>query len=130
MGDADVLHVYDEVVAPIVKSYEPDLILVSAGFDTWHADPLGGMAMTRAGYDALLGRFVDWARTYADGRIVMALEGGYDPRGVVAGVRAGLRAMTGAGAAPDVSEEPCDEARAIARTARRVLAPIWSALDD
>jgi len=128
MGDADLLHVYDEVVAPIVAAYEPELVLVSAGFDTWHADPLGGMAMTRAGYDALLGRFVAWARAHAGGRVVMALEGGYDPAGVVAGVRAGLAAMTGTGEPPGVRGVPGDAAVAAARAAARALAPSWPVL--
>ncbi|MGD8376666.1 MAG: histone deacetylase, partial [Acidobacteriota bacterium] len=70
MGDADFLHVYREVVDPVVRQYEPDLILISAGFDTWQHDPLGGMRMTAEGYAALSGLFQRWGAEHCPGRLV------------------------------------------------------------
>ncbi len=93
--DADYLFVYRELVEPIVAWYEPQLVLVSAGFDTWHRDPLGGMQLTGAGYLALFALFRTWADAYAGGRLVYTLEGGYDPEGVVTGVRAALESLSG-----------------------------------
>jgi len=129
MGDAEFLHLYEQIVAPIVEQYRPDLILVSAGFDTWKDDPLGGMRMTEAGYAALFGLFKSWADTHCPGRIAAALEGGYDPAGLVAGVRSTIGIFAGARAVPAPLESPVHpHAREVASEARRILRPYWSAL--
>ncbi len=125
MGDADFLHLYQAVVEPLVDVYRPDLILVSAGFDTWHLDPLGGMRMTAAGYRALFGLYQAWARRHCRGRIVYALEGGYDLSGLVAGVRAGLTVMTGGAEDPGDLGEPSEAARRTASRVRLALSPYW-----
>jgi acetoin utilization deacetylase AcuC-like enzyme len=137
MGDADLLHVYQDVVTPIVAGFQPDLILVSAGFDTWHSDPVGDLGVTRAGFDALFELFSAWSDAYCPGRLVATLEGGYDPSGVVQGVRASLRALTArtsasssgeAGADIGLDSAPCSEARITAVEARKALAPWWPKL--
>ncbi len=130
-GDAELLHLYQEVVSPVVRAWEPDLVLVSAGFDTWQADPLGGLAVTRAGFDALFGLFRGWADEHCPGRLACTLEGGYDPAGVVQGVRAALRAST-ARAAPDVGLDrgPCTDAQVTVKKAKAALAPRWPVLRE
>ncbi len=131
--DADLLHLYRCAVEPVVRQFEPELILVSAGFDTWHADPIGDLAITAEGFAALWQLYRAWADELCPGRIAAALEGGYDPAGVAAGVRAALEAL----AAPRADEtliarvegiEPSLEARRIAERSRATLAPWWSAL--
>lgn len=92
-GDADLVYLYQAVVDPIVRQFEPQLILVSAGFDTWHRDPLGGMRVTEAGYSALFRLMQSWSSMYCPGRLVMGLEGGYDPEGVAAGVLTACQTM-------------------------------------
>lgn len=125
-GDADLLHLYEAVASPIVRAFEPELILVSAGFDTWRADPLGGFAVTERGFEALFGMVRRWADASCPGRIVCALEGGYDPAGVVLGVRAALEAMT-AKETPEVrvGGRPTTQARTTADRLRHLLAPHW-----
>ncbi|MHC5009793.1 MAG: histone deacetylase family protein [Planctomycetota bacterium] len=128
--DEDFLFLYATVVAPIVEAYAPDLILVSAGFDTWIRDPLGGMAMTARGYRALFRLFKSWADAHCPGRIAFVLEGGYDPQGVVAGVRAALDVLTaGPAPAPDLDASPSSAARAAAKRVRGVLSAHWPALE-
>ena len=78
----------------VVDEYQPDLVLISAGFDTWKADPLGGMQVSEAGYDALFALFAEFASKHCEGRMVCVLEGGYDPPGLISGVRAALTSMT------------------------------------
>ncbi|TAH36952.1 MAG: histone deacetylase [Planctomycetota bacterium] len=126
LGDADFLHLYREVVGPVVEEHQPDLILVSAGFDTWQHDPLGGMRMTERGYAAMFSLFRSWADRFCPGRIACALEGGYDPAGLSAGVRAALEALAGRNA--ELEGAPCAEALEIARRARVGLAPFWKSL--
>jgi acetoin utilization deacetylase AcuC-like enzyme len=74
-GDADYLHAFDELVTPAVRAFEPDLVLVSAGFDAHVDDPLASMLVTPEGFRELA------ARSAALGpRVAAVLEGGYDPR--------------------------------------------------
>lgn len=94
LGDKEIVSLYRSIVDPVVDEYRPDLILISAGFDTWYRDPLGPMRMTEAGFQQLFALFRAWADRHCPGQLVMALEGGYDPAGLVAGVRAGIGAMT------------------------------------
>ena len=63
---------------PAVKAHRPDLILVSAGFDAHRADPLAGLLLEDADFRWITRFIVDLAQHSAQGRIVSALEGGYD----------------------------------------------------
>jgi len=133
LPDADFLHVWRRAVEPVVHAWQPDLILVSAGFDTWHADPIGDLQITADGFAALFQLFRSWADAHCPGRIACALEGGYDPAGVAAGVRAALTALAATRADESViervAEQPVsEEARRIAERSRAVMAPFWPAL--
>ena len=129
LGDADLLHLYRRAVGPVVRAWRPDLILVSAGFDTWKDDPIGDLRITAAGFAALYALFRGWADEHCPGRLACALEGGYDPAGVIAGVRAALEACTSSAPPPaEVEGAVSAEARQIAERSRRVMAPWWPAL--
>src|SRR5437762_2356561 len=83
--------------------FSPEFVLVSAGFDCDHRDPLGAMAVTPAGFTAMAQACTQLAGESAGGRIAAALEGGYDLRALVEGVDAVLAAMRGTGgSAPPV----------------------------
>jgi len=73
-GDDDYLQAFDELVAPAVRAFEPELVLVSAGFDAHIHDPLAGMRVTRDGFRELAGRSAELGP-----RTAAVLEGGYDP---------------------------------------------------
>jgi acetoin utilization deacetylase AcuC-like enzyme len=133
LRDADLLHVWRRAVEPVVNSWQPDLILVSAGFDTWHADPIGDLQITADGFAALFQLFRTWADQNCSERIACVLEGGYDPAGVAAGVRAALTALAAPradeAAIARVSEQPVsDEARKIAERSRATMQRWWPAL--
>ena len=57
LGDEDYLRIFTEILGPVAEQYSPEFILVSAGFDAYHVDPLGGMLVTREGFSRLT-RFV------------------------------------------------------------------------
>ena len=126
-GDADLLHVYEAVVLPVVREWQPDLILVSAGFDTWKRDPIGGLNVSEQGFQALFALFRSWAEEYCPGRLALALEGGYDPEGLVAGVRAALGSLGGV-TAPPVGVAPRAAVQSVVAQARTLLAPHWRSL--
>jgi acetoin utilization deacetylase AcuC-like enzyme len=94
-GDACLLQVYDELLLPAIDDFAPQLLLVSAGYDGHWADPLGPLNLSAAGYAALTERLVQLARQRCDGRIVLVLEGGYDPAALSACVVASLRVLMG-----------------------------------
>jgi acetoin utilization deacetylase AcuC-like enzyme len=77
--DADYLEVLKTVVQPHVYRYRPELILVSAGFDADISDQLGSMSLTSAGYRQMTQTVKQWAEELCDGRLILNLEGGYDP---------------------------------------------------
>jgi acetoin utilization deacetylase AcuC-like enzyme len=94
-GDAEYLSVYARILVPIALDYMPELILVSAGFDPFAQDPLGGMNVTGEGFGALAGLVQDIAHRTCDGRILITLEGGYHSEGLRSGVRAVLQTLLG-----------------------------------
>ena len=99
-GDQDFARIMDELVAPVARQYRPDCIMVSAGYDTHVLDPLGGMAVTTAGFAYMTKIMVDLAAELCDGRLVLALEGGYNLQALADGVLASLHEMSGEGGLP------------------------------
>lgn len=73
-GDADYVAVWDHILIPVAKEFDPDMIIISAGFDAAINDPLGGCRLSPYGYSVLLSKLMDFAR----GKIFMVLEGGYN----------------------------------------------------
>jgi len=94
-GDACFAQISERVLAPFVRSFRPDMILVSAGFDAHWDDPLTALGLSSAGFYGLSKRLVDLAAEVCSGKIVFVLEGGYQPRHVADGATAVLAALTG-----------------------------------
>ncbi len=86
-NDELLLEVSKEVLLPKIRSFRPDMILISAGFDPFIDDPLGGFEVTEHGFEELSKRWRDAAESVCDGRIAAVLEGGYDLPGLAACVR-------------------------------------------
>lgn len=91
-GEEEILRVTDELLAPQVRNFSPDLILISAGYDGHQADPLGGFGITTEGFRTLATRWRELATELCDGRIAGVLEGGYDLDALGSSVRATLEA--------------------------------------
>jgi acetoin utilization deacetylase AcuC-like enzyme len=77
-GDDEWLSALDEVVLPALERFGPELLVVSAGFDAWRGDPLGGMRVDERGFAAMGRRLFDFGAERCAGRAVALLEGGYD----------------------------------------------------
>ena len=92
-GDADYLHIFERILAPVAAQFKPEFILVSAGFDIAAGDPLGGMAVTPAGFGLLTASLLAMAERTAAGRLALVLEGGYDLRALRDGVREVLKTL-------------------------------------
>ncbi|MDQ7025388.1 MAG: histone deacetylase [Anaerolineae bacterium] len=86
-GDATYATVYQKVLLPIARRFQPELILVSAGFDAHHVDPLAMMRLTHEGYTHLTRELVQMAKDLCGGKIVFVMEGGYDLQALGHGMR-------------------------------------------
>ncbi|MBN1313836.1 MAG: histone deacetylase, partial [Anaerolineales bacterium] len=77
-GDDGFDQILNHIVRPMAHRYDPNLILVSAGFDAHWTDPLASLAISLTGYAKIARQLVDLSKETCDGRIVFTLEGGYD----------------------------------------------------
>lgn len=102
VGDAGFARLFEELVEPALRRFDPQLILVSAGYDAHWDDPLGPLALSVAGYAALTQRLVALAGECCDGRIALVLEGGYSLDALAACVVAALRVLMGRDPGPDL----------------------------
>jgi len=129
VGDEGYRSVFEEVVLPLGDAWKPELVLVSAGFDAHHSDPLGRMALTPAGFARLAGMLREAVRRWCGGRLALVLEGGYDLRALSRCVEATVRVLAdleAPAAEGPVSEIPYGVVRERIRVVRRVLSQYWS----
>jgi acetoin utilization deacetylase AcuC-like enzyme len=117
--DVEYLQVFQDIVVPAAEKFQPEWILVSAGFDPHQRDPLGGMNVTEEGFGAMARLLLVLANRFADGRIAFLLEGGYDLAGLRDSVAAVLAAMK-TQAPPPAGHLPLAESR-IEPVIRRIL---------
>lgn len=89
-GDNEYLRAFDDLIEPAISRFEPDLLIVSAGFDAHAEDPLAWMNVTEDGFRELARR----AKTYAP-RVAAVLEGGYNLATLPALVAAALAGFSG-----------------------------------
>jgi acetoin utilization deacetylase AcuC-like enzyme len=94
-GDYAFATIFNEFLCPIAREYKPELIMLSAGFDTHRRDPFGGMSVTAKGFSYMTKVLLDLAQELCQGRLVAALEGGYDLIGLREGTLAVLSEMAG-----------------------------------
>lgn len=86
-GDNSYKSIYEKVLRPAAKRFQPDIILVSAGFDAHHVDPLAMMRLTHPGYAYLTRELTQLADELCEGKIVFVMEGGYDVLALAHGMR-------------------------------------------
>ncbi len=94
-GDKEYLAIFEKILKPIALEFKPGLVLVSAGFDIYENDPLGGMRVSPGGFGALTRCLMEMADACCGGRLVITLEGGYHLQGLRDSVRAVLNVLTG-----------------------------------
>ncbi|MGA2554575.1 MAG: histone deacetylase [Smithella sp.] len=92
-GDSSFVKIFHKILQPVALEYKPELILLSAGFDTYFQDPLGGMRVTPKGFAAMTRILLNIADTCCQGRLVAVLEGGYHVAGLTKSVKAVLEEM-------------------------------------
>ena len=93
-GGAEVIAAFRERLVPAAEAFKPDLVLVSAGFDSAAGDPLGGFMLSADDFAELTSIVAGIARDLCAGRVVSVLEGGYDLGVLRTCVAAHVRALT------------------------------------
>ncbi len=128
--DSDYANIYRHLLRPIAEQFKPQLILVSAGFDIYHLDPLGGMKVTEEGFARLTDLLLEMAGEVCDGRLVITLEGGYHLEGIARSVREVVRRLLGE--VPFSRERKEEEEdrdlphiEGVIETVKKVLSPFW-----
>jgi acetoin utilization deacetylase AcuC-like enzyme len=94
-NDDAYMEVFDQIIVPAANAFQPQIVLISAGFDAHANDPLAGMLVTELGFASLARRVIGIADDHADGRVVAFLEGGYDPPALAASVVVTLAELDG-----------------------------------
>ena len=77
-GDVEYQQLFQTIIDPICRQFDPEFVLISAGFDAHVRDPLGGLHVTEEGFSAFARVLLRIARDHAKGRCAALLEGGYD----------------------------------------------------
>jgi acetoin utilization deacetylase AcuC-like enzyme len=92
-GDDTYREVFQKVLLPAADAFQPDFVIVSAGFDAHKDDPLASMGLTEEGYADLTRMVVSIARRHSRGRLLSCLEGGYNLQALSASVERHLVAL-------------------------------------
>jgi acetoin utilization deacetylase AcuC-like enzyme len=133
--DSDFAFLYRSLLAPLAREFRPQLVLVSAGFDTHYDDPIGGMRLTERGYRYLADTLLGIADAACQGKIVFVLEGGYDLGALRTSVKAVLETLLDgmpqeARAKVEQGIRDTSAAPDIVAAVRDVQEPFWKCLSD
>ncbi|HVW86962.1 MAG TPA: hypothetical protein VHB50_19885, partial [Bryobacteraceae bacterium] len=92
-GRDEILGAFRVKLAPVMDDFRPDLVLISAGFDSRLGDPLGRFRLSDADFSELTTAMMEIADKHARGRVISVLEGGYDLHGLTSAVHAHTHAL-------------------------------------
>ncbi|XP_077437816.1 protein deacetylase HDAC6 isoform X3 [Vanacampus margaritifer] len=124
-SDADYMCAFQQLLLPVAYEFQPELVLVSAGFDAALGDPKGQMCVSPECFQTLTHMLM----SLAEGRLVLALEGGYNLQATAKGATACVCALLGGACAPMVaSTAPSDCALKSISETISALYPFWTSL--
>ena len=94
-GRSEIVGAFREHLRRAADAFKPDLVLVSAGFDSRNGDPLGHFTLSDVDFADLTKILMEIAGTHSQGRLISVLEGGYSLSGLEAATAAHLQALAG-----------------------------------
>lgn len=127
MGDAEYVAAFRTIVMPIARDFDPEIVLVAAGFDAaaGHPPPLGGYQISPACFAYMTKQLM----TLAKGKVVLALEGGYDLPSICDCSQECVAALLGDECTPlreeEVTRQPCAAAVQLLQKTAAIQAPHW-----
>jgi acetoin utilization deacetylase AcuC-like enzyme len=131
--DALYVRLFRAILSPVAQAFRPEIILVSAGFDTYVGDPLGEMRVTPEGFACLTRVLINLAEAICGGRLALVLEGGYHIQGLTKCVRAVLLELLGETCATEerlasLANEADAKADILIGRVRQQFEPYWPVL--
>ena len=96
-GRAEVFAALKSQFLPAMDKFQPELLLISAGFDSRKDDPLGGLLLNDEDFADMTRMLTKLGATHCQGRVISVLEGGYNPPGLALAVEAHVGAYVGEG---------------------------------
>lgn len=126
MRDADYIAAFLHILLPVAFEFQPQLVLVAAGFDALHGDPKGEMSATPAGFAHL----THFLMGLAGGKLILSLEGGYNLHALAKGVSGSLHTLLG-DPCPMLESPvaPCASAQTSISCTLEALEPFWEVLE-
>jgi histone deacetylase 6 len=124
MGDGDYLHAFQRVVMPIAQEFNPDLVIIAAGFDAAEGDTLGQCRVTPNGFSHMTHMLM----SLADGKVVACLEGGYNLRSIAKCALSVTKTLMGEAPSRLYDVEPSLSAVATVQTVISEQAKYWKCL--
>jgi acetoin utilization deacetylase AcuC-like enzyme len=131
-GEDVYLAAFDQVILPLARQYKPELVLISAGYDGHFSDLLCSMLLRANSYAEMATRLKGMAEEFCEGRMLAALEGGYNLAGIAVSIANTIAVMagedmrieedTGGDTIPPSSGRGMD----IVEETRAALSPYWS----
>ena len=94
-GDREMIEAFEAEVVPSIEAFQPELILLSAGFDAHRDDPIAELECTEDAYVHMTRRVLELADHHCEGRVVSVLEGGYRMESLVSSAIAHIRTLQG-----------------------------------
>ncbi len=124
-GDADYALVTCELLVPVMSQFAPEFIFISAGFDSHMQDRISRLRLTGDGYAFLASQVKDVAESTADGRLALALEGGYDAAALALSMRRIADVFLGDGGPQTVDGEPLADTQKLLADLRKRFASYY-----
>ena len=123
-GDRAFQQIMDGLILPLLERYQPEMVLVSYGYDPHWRDPLGSLLLSADGYGHLAAKLAGWADQHCAGKIAWFLEGGYDEDAAQACSLAVVAALMGASWKDPLGAAPFPETQSWQRMVDHALR-IW-----
>lgn len=89
----DYLRIFSGELGRFADAFQPQLVMISAGFDSHHADPIGSLGLETEDFQELTQAVLDVAQVHCGGKVVSVLEGGYNPDALAASVEIHLQKL-------------------------------------
>jgi acetoin utilization deacetylase AcuC-like enzyme len=131
-GEEVYMAAFERVILPVARQYQPELILISAGYDGHFSDPLCSMLLTSGSFARMTSVLKELASNLCSGRIMAALEGGYNLMGVAASICNTIAVLAGEDIRlteedqPSTSWSSSERGMEIVEATKSALSPYWS----
>lgn len=94
-GDRAFANLMENIILPLLDRFQPQILLISYGFDPHWRDPLGHLLLSARQYGEMVGQLSKWSELHCDGKMALFLEGGYDLEAAKACTLAVVNALLG-----------------------------------